>query len=378
MKKAGSELKVDGSGKPIWISLELTYQCPLKCVFCSNPLDFDRYRDSELTTAEWKRVMREARDMGAMQIGFTGGEPTLRKDLEELVAYADEIGFYTNLISSGIGLTSARLQALKAAGLKHIQLGFQSCDEQVANAMAGVDCYRSKLAIAREIKALGFPMVLNIPVTRQNLPQVPEILVLAQQLGVEYVELANVQYYNWALVNRDRLMPSRRELEWAEAEVNRFRREHGDSMTIYFVIPDYYDGRPKACMNGWGSIHLTIAPDGSALPCSQASSLKNLEFPGVREHSLQWLWEESPSFRKYRGDEWMKEPCRSCDEKEQDFGGCRCQALALTGDAENADPACSKSPHHQIIHQAIDAAEQARRHEQPLILREVGAVEMEL
>jgi PqqA peptide cyclase len=372
LTNTGSELTVDGDGKPIWISLELTYQCPLKCVFCSNPLDFDSYREGELSTDDWKRVMREAREMGAMQIGFTGGEPTLRKDLEELVAYADELGYYTNLITSGIGLTTKRLQALKAVGLKHIQLGFQSSDENVANALAGVDCYKKKLAIAKQIKALGFPMVLNIPITRQNLPQIPAILELADQLGVEYMELANVQYYNWALVNRERLLPTQEELEWAEAEVNKFREKVEGRMTIFFVIPDYYDGRPKACMNGWGSIHLTIAPDGSALPCSQARSLDHLDFPSVRDHSLQWLWEESPLFKMYRGNEWMKEPCRSCDEKEKDFGGCRCQALALTGDAINADPACSKSPHHRIIQEAIEEAKLAREIESALIVRHAG------
>lgn len=374
MTTAGSKLSVDGDGKPIWISLELTYQCPLKCVFCSNPLDFDSYREGELSTEEWKQVIREAREMGAMQIGFTGGEPTLRKDLEELVAYADELGYYTNLITSGIGLTVNRLQALKTAGLKHIQLGFQSCDEEVANTLAGVDIYRRKLAIVQDIKALDFPMVLNIPVTRQNLPQVPTILELAEQWGVEYVELANVQYYNWALVNREQLLPTQQELEWAEAKVNKFRKKVGNRMTIYFVIPDYYDGRPKACMNGWGAIHLTIAPDGSALPCSQARTLKHLDFPTVKHHSLKWLWEESPAFKRYRGNDWMKEPCRSCDEKEKDFGGCRCQALALTGDADNADPACSKSPHHHIIREAIKDAERMREQESVLIVREAGGV----
>ncbi|MEH6579240.1 MAG: pyrroloquinoline quinone biosynthesis protein PqqE [Amphritea sp.] len=376
MTKAGSNLTIDGEGKPIWISLELTYQCPLKCVFCSNPLDFDSYRDGELSTGEWKRVIREARELGAMQIGFTGGEPTLRKDLEELIAYADSLGFYTNLITSGIGLTSSRLQKMKQVGLKHIQLGFQSCDEQVANQMAGVDSYSKKLSIAKEIKALGFPMVLNVPVTRQNLPQVPDILTLAEQLGVEYIELANVQYYNWALVNRDHLLPTRDELEWAEAEVNKFRQRVGDKVTVFFVISDYYDGRPKACMNGWGAIHLTIAPDGSALPCSQARSIETLEFPTIREHSLKWLWEESPTFKIYRGNDWMKEPCRSCDEKEKDFGGCRCQALALTGDPTNADPACSKSPHHHLIKEAIKKSEQPRELGYELIVREAGAVEL--
>ncbi|MBW6389902.1 pyrroloquinoline quinone biosynthesis protein PqqE [Billgrantia antri] len=372
MPRVGSVPSLDGEGKPIWVLLELTYRCPLKCVFCSNPVDFERYGEEELSTAEWKRVMREARDLGAMQIGFSGGEPTLRKDLETLVAEANELGYYTNLITSGIGLTSRRLAALKEAGLKHIQLGFQSSDRQTANWLAGVDSFDRKLAMAREIKAHGFPMVLNVPITRHNIAQIPEIIELASSLGMEYLELANVQYYNWALLNRDELLPTREELAWAEAEVAKARRRLGDTMTIFFVIPDYYEGRPKACMNGWGSIHLTIAPDGAALPCSQARTLETLDFPTVREHSLEWLWRESPTFRKYRGAEWMKEPCRSCDEREHDFGGCRCQALLLTGDAANADPACSRSPHHHVIQEAVERAQAAKAGSGTLIARQGG------
>jgi len=370
MPKAGSTLRLDGDGKPIWVLLELTYQCPLQCVFCSNPLQFDQYRERELSTAEWKRVM--ARELGALQIGFSGGEPTLRKDLEELVGEATELGFYTNLITSGIGLTVPRLEALKAAGLKHIQLGFQSSDRHTANLLAGVDSFDRKLAMAAAIKAQGFPMVLNVPISRQNIAQVPAIIQLASEIGVEYLELANVQYYNWALENRDQLLPTRAELERAEAEVNRARETLGDRLTIFFVIPDYYEGRPKACMNGWGSIHLTIAPDGAALPCSQARSLDHLSFPTVRDHSLAWLWRESPSFQAYRGDGWMKEPCRSCDERDKDFGGCRCQALLLTGDAANTDPACSKSPHHGVVQAAIAQAERPRADAVPLIVRQAG------
>ncbi|WP_445156806.1 pyrroloquinoline quinone biosynthesis protein PqqE [Halomonas sp. E14] len=373
MPKAGSALRLDGDGKPIWVLLELTYQCPLKCVFCSNPVDFDRGRDKELSTDEWKRVIHDARQMGAMQIGFSGGEPTLRKDLEALVAEANGLGYYTNLITSGIGLTAKRLEALKAAGLKHIQLGFQSSDPATANRLAGVECFDRKLAIAREIKAQGFPMVLNVPITRHNIAQVPEIIALASELGVEYLELANVQYYNWALLNRDELLPTREALERAEREVNLARQRLGDSMTIFFVIPDYYEGRPKACMNGWGAIHLTIAPDGTALPCSQARSIEGLQFPNVREHSLAWLWRESPAFQMFRGDAWMKEPCRSCDERERDFGGCRCQAMLLTGDAANTDPACSKSPHHHLIQEAVRQATAAERPAGELIARQGGA-----
>lgn len=372
MAKAGSELRLDGSGNPVWLLLELTYQCPLQCVFCSNPRNFADYRKDELNTAEWIDVMAQARAMGAMQIGFSGGEPTLRKDLEILVAEADRMGYYTNLITSGIGLTEARLRALKAAGLRHIQLGFQSTDRDVARELAGVDAWERKVNMARLIKSMDFPMVLNVPITRQNISQVPEIIAFAAEIGVEYVELANVQYYNWALLNRDQLMPTREELERAEAEVHRARERLGDRLTIFFVIPDYYEGRPKACMNGWGAIHVTIAPNGNVLPCSQAANFKDLTFPNVRQQRLEEIWHDSPVFNLYRGDAWMPEPCRSCDEKEKDFGGCRCQALLLTGDGANTDPACSKSPHHYLISEAVAIAQPAQRPQGELIARQAS------
>jgi pyrroloquinoline quinone biosynthesis protein E len=377
MAKAGSNLNLDGQGNPVWLLLELTYKCPLKCAFCSNPTDLDAH-DDELTTAEWKTVIHDARKMGAMQIGFSGGEPTLRKDLEELVAEANNLGYYTNLITSGIGLTRKRLENLKKAGLRHIQLGFQSSDPQTAHWLAGVDCYEKKISMAREIKALEFPMVLNVPISSLNIHQVADVIDLAADIGVEYLELANVQYYNWALVNRDQLMPTREALETAEAQVAEARSKLGDRMTIFFVIPDYYEGRPKACMNGWGSIHVTIAPDGMVLPCSQARSLPGLHFPSVRDHDLGWIWHESESFNLYRGDSWMKEPCRSCSEKEQDFGGCRCQAMLLTGDAANADPACSKSPHHHIVQDAVARVLTTKQDHKKLIARDVGWVPTEV
>ncbi|WP_303287843.1 pyrroloquinoline quinone biosynthesis protein PqqE [Marinobacter sp. SS8-8] len=377
MAKAGSNLNLDGQGNPVWLLLELTYKCPLKCAFCSNPTNLDDH-EGELTTDEWKTVIRDARKMGAMQIGFSGGEPTLRKDLEELVAEANELGYYTNLITSGIGLTRKRLENLKKAGLRHIQLGFQSSDPKTAHWLAGVDCYEKKISMAREIKALGFPMVLNMPISSLNIHQVPDIIELAAGIGVEYLELANVQYYNWALVNRDQLMPTREALETAEAQVAEARKQLGDKMTIFFVIPDYYEGRPKACMNGWGSIHLTIAPDGVVLPCQQARSLPDLNFPGVRDHDLSWIWHESESFNLYRGDSWMKEPCRNCPEKERDFGGCRCQAMLLTGDAANADPACSKSPHHHIVQEAVIRALGTEQDHKKLIARDVSWVPTEV
>ncbi len=375
MPKDGSEIiSLDGQGKPMWLVLELTYRCPLKCVWCNNPLDFNNYADKELSTEEWKRVLHEGRELGALQLGFSGGEPMLRDDLEELVEEADRLGYYTNLITSGVGLTQSRLSALKRAGLKQIQLSIQSAERALTDRLVGTRAHDLKLEVAKRIKDEGFPMVLNVPVFRQNIDQVEEILAMAEEIGVDYLEFANIQYYNWALLNRDALLPTREQLERAEQAVARARQRLDGRMTIYFVIPDYFETRPKACMNGWGTIHLTIAPDGAALPCQEVRVIEGLEFPTVREHSLQWLWEESPLFQKFRGDEWMSEPCRTCDEKEKDFGGCRCQAFLLTGDAANTDPACARSPHHHVIELAVSRA--GKPHEfKPLIPRIAGAAE---
>ena len=353
-------LSLDGQGKPLWLVLELTYRCPLKCSWCSNPLDFEDYGSRELSTEEWKKVLREGRELGALQLGFTGGEPLLRDDLEELVAYANEIGFYTNLITSGIGLTEARLLALKAAGLKHIQLSLQAIQPKLTDTLVGARAHALKMEAAQLIKKHHFPMVLNVPLFRQNIGEVDGLLAWAVDLGIEYIEFANIQYYNWALMNREELMPSLAQVREAERIVN--------------VVPDYYDDRPKACMNGWGAIHLTIAPDGVAMPCQEARVIPGLEFETVRDKSLSWIWHDSPLFRKYRGLDWLPEPCNSCDEKERDFGGCRCQALLLTGDASNTDPACSKSPHHQMIKEAVAQAAKPLRFHKPLVKRWAGAV----
>ncbi len=374
MPKDGSEIvSLDGQGKPMWLVLELTYRCPLKCVWCNNPLNFDQYADKELSTSEWKRVLREGRELGALQLGFSGGEPMLRDDIEELVEEAERLGYYTNLITSGVGLTPERLSALKKAGLKQIQLSIQSAERALTDRLVGARVHDLKMEVAKRIKAEGFPMVLNVPVFRQNIDQVEEILAMAAEIGVDYLEFANIQYYNWALLNRDELLPTREQLERAEAAVAKARERLGGRMTIYFVVPDYFETRPKACMNGWGTIHLTVAPDGAALPCQEVRVIEGLEFPTVREHSLQWLWEESPLFQKFRGDEWMHEPCRTCDEKEKDFGGCRCQAFLLTGDASNTDPACSKSPHHHVIEMAVSSSRSKDREHRPLIARVAGA-----
>lgn len=373
MPKDGSVVRLDGQGKPLWLVLELTYRCPLKCPWCSNPVDYARRSGEELDTAEWKRVLREGRELGALQLGFTGGEPLLREDLEELVAEASALGYYTNLITSGVGLTEARLLALKEAGLKQIQLSLQSSERELTDRLVGARAFDLKLKVARQIKAHGFPMVLNVPVFRHNIGQVADILALAEDIGVDYLEFANIQYYNWALLNRDELLPRREQIAAAERAVQAARERLGNRMTIYFVIPDYYEERPKACMNGWGAIHLTIAPDGAAMPCQEARSIEGLSFPSVREQSLAWLWNESPTFRQFRGDEWMREPCRSCSEKELDFGGCRCQAFLLTGDAANTDPACARSPHHHLIGEAVARAHAPGRIEIPLVMRSEAA-----
>jgi PqqA peptide cyclase len=375
MPKDGSEVSLDGSGMPMWLTCELTYRCPLNCPWCNNPLDFDKYKN-ELTTEEWKKVLREGRKIGSLQLGFTGGEPALRDDLEELVAYAEELGYYTNLITSGMGVTKERLKELKKLGLKQIQLSIQSSNRHISDALVGVEAYDHKLQLAHEIKALDFPLVLNIPVCRQNIEQTEDMLSMAEDIGVDYVEFANLQYYNWALLNRSEFLPTQEQLDQAEAIVKRHRELDGNKMTIYFVIPDYYADRPKACMNGWGAIHLTIAPDGAALPCQEARVIDGLEFPNVRKHPLEWIWHEAPVFKKFRGDDWMKEPCRSCDEKEKDYGGCRCQAFLLTGDAANADPVCSKSPMHGVIETSVAEAIDPERGQRPIVMRRKGSINM--
>jgi pyrroloquinoline quinone biosynthesis protein E len=374
MPKESTGLSLDGQGKPLWLSLELTYRCPLKCSWCNNPLDFEKYTAHELNTEEWKRVLAEARELGALQLGFTGGEPLQRPDLEELVAYADGLGFYTNLITSGVGLNEARMQALKQAGLKQVQLSLQSTRAALTDQLVGTRAHARKLEAARLIKAHGFPMVLNMPVFRQNIELIDEMVAWAAELGVEYIEFANIQYYNWALLNRDELMPTREQVRQAEVVIQRWRERLDGAMTIYFVIPDYFEDRPKACMNGWGAIHLTIAPDGVAMPCQEARVIPGLEFHSVCDRSLTWIWHDSPLFRKYRGLDWLPEPCRSCAEKEKDFGGCRCQAFLLTGDAGNTDPACSRSPQHVLVQAAVAQTVQPQRLRKPLIKRSAHGV----
>ncbi len=343
---------------PLWLLAELTYRCPLQCPYCSNPLDFAK-QEQELTTEQWITVFEQAREMGAVQIGFSGGEPLVRKDLPELIKAARDLGFYTNLITSGIGLTEKKIDAFAEAGLDHIQISFQASDETLNAALAGsAKAFQQKLEMAKAVKAHGYPMVLNFVLHRHNIHQIDKIIELSIELEADDVELATCQFYGWAQLNREGLLPTRQQIADAEAVVAEYRSkmaDKGNLANLLFVTPDYYEERPKGCMGGWGAIFLSVTPEGMALPCHSARQLP-VQFPSVLEHSLQDIWYNSFGFNKYRGFDWMPEPCRSCSEKEKDFGGCRCQAFMLTGNADNADPVCSKSEHHGMI---LEAREQA-------------------
>lgn len=352
---------------PLWLLAELTYACPLQCPYCSNPLDYQR-QGEELDTAAWMRVLGEARELGALQLGLSGGEPLARPDLDAIAAHARGLGYYSNLITSGIGMDAARVRALKQAGVDHIQLSFQSPQEQLNDFIAGTRAYAHKLDMARAVKANGFPMVLCFVVYRDNIGQLGQMLQLAQELEADYVELATVQYYGWARVNRDRLMPSLEQVREAEREAKAWQQRPGQKMKIYFVVPDYYEQRPKPCMNGWGAVFLTVTPDGTALPCHAARQLPGLAFPSLRGMSVADAWYRSEGFNRYRGKAWMKEPCRSCDEQHLDFGGCRCQAFQFTGDPANTDPVCAKSPLRHQVDQALQAAARTPT-EAPLLFR---------
>jgi len=361
-------------GPPLWLLAELTYRCPLQCPYCSNPLDFAQ-TERELSTEDWVKVLRQGREIGAAQLGFSGGEPLVRQDLQELIAEARHFGYYSNLITSGLGLTKTKVESFGDAGLDHIQVSFQASDPELNNALAGSrKAFEQKLAMARAVKEAGYPMVLNFVIHRHNIHQMNDIMALCERLGADFVELATCQYYGWAFKNREGLMPSKAQLEKAEREVNQYRArllDDGSAMKLIFVTPDYYEERPKACMNGWGSLFLTVAPDGAALPCHSARLLP-IDFPNVRDNDLKHIWYDSPGFNHYRGDSWMPEPCQSCDEKEKDFGGCRCQAFLLTGNADNADPVCSKSAHHDRVLAARQAADHATAGIEELTYRNAG------
>jgi PqqA peptide cyclase len=349
--------------KPYGLLAELTYSCPLQCGYCSNPLQLDDYRD-ELSTEEWQRVFAEAAGLGVLQLHLSGGEPLQRHDIVELVQSANKLGLYTNLITSGLGLSTRRAEQLRAAGLDHVQLSIQADEQALSNEIAGTVSFERKRVAGRLVKELGWPLTLNVVLHRQNIDRIAGILDLAQEMEADRIELANTQYAGWAGLNQAELLPTRDQLERAEAVVEAARERLGDRMDIIYVMPDYYSKYPKPCMDGWASRQFTVVPNGEALPCPAAHEVArglNLPPASVREHSLEWIWEQAPLFQQYRGNAWMPDPCRSCDRKEIDFGGCRCQAFALTGDAARTDPVCHLSPDHGLVEAAVAAANDPMR-----------------
>jgi PqqA peptide cyclase len=354
---------------PLWLLAELTYRCPLHCIYCSNPVDYIRYR-RELPAESWLRILREGRELGFVQLGFSGGEPLARADLEILVREAHSLGYYTNLITSGVGLDEKRIAELHQGGLDHIQLSLQDSTRELNDFLSHTRTFDLKLKIAQLIKQQGYPMVLNVVLHRQNLDHIEQILSMAERLGVEYLELANTQYYGWAFLNREHLLPTAAQLSRAEEATQRFRERVGAAMKVYFVVPDYYERRPKPCMNGWGSVFMAVTADGVALPCHEARVLPGLVFPRVEEHPLRWIWYESPAFNRFRGFDWMTEPCRSCSERFKDFGGCRCQAYLLTAAAADTDPVCDLSPMHHKVAELVERANRQTPPRQPLLFRD--------
>ena len=340
---------------PLALIAEVTHRCPLHCVYCSNPMQLAG-TDSELTTAEWTSVFQQAGKLGMLHAHFTGGEPLARHDLTELIAGARSAGLYTNLITSGVGLNESRLQALVDAGLDHIQISFQDSQEEAANWIAGAKAHAHKIELSRAIRKHKIAFTVNLVVHRQNLDHLEEMIAFIEQLNPERVEIAHTQYYGWALANRAALMPTREQLERAVAIVGEAERRLAGRMRIDSVVPDYYAKYPKACMGGWGRRLILVNPSGKALPCHAAEVLLGMSFENVREKSLQWIWQESDSFQRFRGEEWMPDPCRSCDRRTEDFGGCRCQAFLLAGDPTLTDPACSLAPAHRVVEAAVREA----------------------
>jgi PqqA peptide cyclase len=372
--------------RPYALLAEITYRCPLHCPYCSNPvaaslpaapelrvggreaprrpLSFaeasagrqgGRYSNGELTTEEWKRVIREAAALGVLQIGFSGGEPLARQDLADLVCAARDANLYTNLITSGIGLDDDRVRELRDAGVDSVQLSLQSDSADLADEIAGARAHQRKLDVASRIRAAGIPLSLNFVIHRRNIDRLPQMIGLAESLQAERVELANVQFYGWAFQNRAALLPTREQVARAREIATAAKARLAGKIDIFYVLPDYYETRPKPCLNGWGQRYLTINPNGDVLPCPTASSaIPDLHFENVRARALDWIWRESESFNRFRGTEWMPEPCRSCPQREIDFGGCRCQAALLTGNAAATDPVCEFSPNRAIVDAVLE------------------------
>jgi pyrroloquinoline quinone biosynthesis protein E len=334
---------------PLGLLAELTHRCPLGCPYCSNPLALDK-RSDELDAATWARVFREAAALGVLQVHLSGGEPAARRDLVEIVKAVRDAGLYSNLITSAVGLTPQNLAALSDAGLDHVQISIQDSDEASADHIAGYKgASARKRGMAKEVVSLGLPLTVNMVVHRANIGRIEPMVELALSLGASRVEIAHVQYYGWALKNRAALMPTREQVDEAVRQVELLRAKHQGRIVIDAVVPDYYARFPKPCVGGWGRRSLNVTPAGRVLPCHAAEVIPDLEFWNVREHSLADIWRSSPAFQAFRGTDWMQEPCRSCSRRDQDFGGCRCQAFLLTGDVRAADPVCHLSPHHLVV-----------------------------
>jgi pyrroloquinoline quinone biosynthesis protein E len=346
--------------KPFTLIAELSYQCPLHCPYCSNPVDIGHpnYRD-ELETSDWARTFQEARGLGVLQLALTGGEPMLRRDLVELCTAARDAGLYSSLITAGTLLTRERAEELKAGGLDHVQISIQSPISDENDRIAGNRSFAKKIAAARAARDLDFPLTINCVLHRQNLDHIEELLDLTLELGAQRLELANTQYYGWAVVNQEALLPTLEQLRRGEEAVRRFRDRFGPKVDVLWVLPDIYEDLPKPCMGGWGQTAIVVAPNGDVLPCQAASTIPGLEFANVRERALEWVWNESDAFTRFRGTEWMQDPCRSCPlgRQEVDWGGCRCQALRLAGDAAATDPVCRFSPHHERVVSVRESAQ---------------------
>ncbi len=334
---------------PLGLLAELTHRCPLGCPYCSNPLALDP-REAELDTQTWARVFGEAAALGVLQVHLSGGEPGARRDLVEIAAAAHAAGLYTNLITSAVGITAKTLQQLAINGLDHVQISIQDSEPESADHIAGYEgAFARKRALAAEVVRLKIPLTVNAVMHRANIDHIEDMVALALKLGASRVEIAHVQYYGWALKNRATLMPSREQVERAAATVEGLRQRYHGEIVIDAVVPDYYARLPKPCVGGWGRRSLNVTPVGKVLPCHAAESIPELEFWSVRDHSLADIWANAPAFNAFRGTDWMREPCRSCARRETDFGGCRCQAFAITGDARATDPVCHLAPDHDKV-----------------------------
>jgi pyrroloquinoline quinone biosynthesis protein E len=333
---------------PLALIAELTYRCPLHCVYCSNPIQMNGSK-SELATEDWLRVFKDAGQMGLLHLHLTGGEPLGRMDLTELIAGGHSAGLYTNLITSGVGLSEVRLKALMQAGLDHIQLSFQDSDDSRARRVSGVPVHAHKVKLSRIIRKHPIALTINLVVHRQNLDHLEEMIAFVEELAPDRMEIAHAQYYGWALNNRSALLPTREQLDNSLAIIGAARKRLQGRIRVDYVIPDYYARFPKACMGGWGRSLVLLDPSGKALPCHAAGVIPGLQFDNVRDHSLDWIWRESPAFQQFRGETWMPDPCRGCERRTQDFGGCRCQAFLVTGNAAATDPVCSLAPGRKLV-----------------------------